>query len=377
MQIEERLLASLKQSEYAVLATVLDETFRGRRRLWSKAGLLGGLGAAWLDEAADTLVASLEPGAAWLRCRLTDPANSSNAITVMIEYFFPPDELIIFGGGYLSQALVGLGKQLNYRVTVLEDRPMFANRSLFPEADRIICDNFKRAVSGLSLGAWSSVVIMTRGHQHDMAILEALIERDIGYIGMVGSRRRAAITKQYFSERGIDPAYISRVHMPVGLAIGARTPAEIAVSIAAELIKERYEKASRILAAPAQPGVVLLDSGASDYTPRENMEIFDRIVQGDTNQGAVLAFIASTTGSTPRKAGAKMLLLADGGSAGTIGGGCVEGEVRRKAYEVRETRTAQMITYLLDNEAAAQQGMVCGGRMEILLLPVGRQSAEK
>lgn len=369
MQIEQQLLDSLMKCECAILATVLDGTCRGQRRVWSRGGIAGSLGMTWADRLADEIVSAIVPGNAWLRCRLT---AQKETVSVMIECFFPPEELILFGGGHLAQALAGLARQLNYKVIVLEDRPMFANRQLFPEADRIICDTFKTALSSLSFGPWSYVVIMTRGHRHDLEILDELIEKELGYIGMISSKRRAAIVKQHFAGKGIAAEHINRVHMPIGLAIGARTPAEIAVSIAAELIKERYNKACGFsLSGLEHAGVMLIDSGISDYTPRENIEILGQIISRGRQQDTVLAVVAATAGSTPRKTGAKMLLLADGSTVGTVGGGCVEGEIRRRSYEVRDSKVPQLVTYVLDNDIAAQEGMVCGGQMEILLLPAG------
>ncbi|MBP2650900.1 MAG: adhP [Firmicutes bacterium] len=373
MELYEQLLYYMKNGQAAVLATVLDGPYIGKRRLWSGAETIGTLGEPWLDERTKCLVAYLEANANWVRCKLEVPDRSGMAYTVMLESFFPPEELIIFGGGHLSQALVKIGVMLEYKVIVADDRPAFANRQMFPQADVILCDDFSSIIAKLSLGKWSNVVIMTRGHRHDVTILEKIIKKDLSYIGMIGSKRRTVIIKDYFQEQGIALEKISRVHMPIGLAIGARTPAEIAVSISAELIQERYRKVeANLFNTLQQDDIVLIDGGKVDYISQETIIILSQIKKCmSLNEKAVLATIIETKGSTPRKAGAKMLILSDGRTIGTIGGGCVEGEIRREAYSIKEENKAKVVTYVLDNDVAAQEGMVCGGRMEILLSAVG------
>lgn len=162
--------------------------------------------------------------------------------SLFIEPWTPPPRLIIAGAGHIGQAVSRLGGILDFEVTVVDDRLEYANRKRFPEAARIIVEDIGRAVEGQPLGRDAYLVIVTRGHARDADALRAAVRREAAYIGMIGSRRKVRLMRRLFLERGwATPRQWSRVHTPIGLPIGSQTVAEIAVSIAAELVKVRGE----------------------------------------------------------------------------------------------------------------------------------------
>jgi len=122
---------------------------------------------------------------------------------------------------------------------VIDDRPEFADPKRFPEAERVIRGRFDEVLADYPLDRTTYFVAVTRGHKHDEASLRSVIGRGAAYVGMIGSRRRARAVLQHLSEEGADAAAIAQVHTPVGLGIGAESPAEIAVSVMAEIILVR------------------------------------------------------------------------------------------------------------------------------------------
>ena len=152
----------------------------------------------------------------------------------------PPPRMIIFGGGHLALPLVEMASWCRFSVTVIDDRPEFSTRKRFPAADRVITAPMED-ISGLfapSLNLWH--VLITREHKHDYILLKQLLGTSYAYLGMIGSRRRTSKVKQRLIDEGFDREEIARLHSPIGLEIGAQTPAEIAVSIMAEIIAVRY-----------------------------------------------------------------------------------------------------------------------------------------
>jgi xanthine dehydrogenase accessory factor len=140
----------------------------------------------------------------------------------------------------------------DFRVVVIDDRPMFANLERFPDADQVLVEPFEMAFDKLQINPRSYVVIVTRGHLHDGVVLEQAVQTDAGYIGMIGSRRKIAVLYKDLMEKGIKKELLDRVHAPIGLHIHSETPAEIAISIMAELIKVRAENARAGTLKPVQ-----------------------------------------------------------------------------------------------------------------------------
>lgn len=162
---------------------------------------------------------------------------------LFLEPQFPWPQLVIAGAGHIGQAIAHLGSLLNFEVTVIDDRPEFANRKRFPESDSILVDNIGKAIRKFPINLDTYVVIVTRGHSFDAGALRECIGREAAYIGMIGSKRKVSLMRERFLEEGWATAeQFDRVHAPIGLDIGSKTVEEIAVSIAAELILVRQQR---------------------------------------------------------------------------------------------------------------------------------------
>lgn len=159
-----------------------------------------------------------------------------------LERLAAPERLILFGAGHISAALCPLAKGIGFRVTVTDDRPEFAHPSRFPRADKLVVLPFVEAVKEIRVLPADFVVIMTRGHLHDQEVLRQVLPLRPAYIGMIGSRRKREVIFRALQKEDLPGDLLQSVHTPIGLSIGAETPEEIAVSIAAELIQVRAEK---------------------------------------------------------------------------------------------------------------------------------------
>lgn len=156
---------------------------------------------------------------------------------LILEPLLPEPRLLIFGCGYVGQELAQMAQRLDLTTTVVDDRPVFAHLENFPLGVQVICDQFSRAIKQLKPGANDFVVIVTRGHTYDRNCLEELAGDDLKYIGLIGSKRRVLTLKAELVKAGVNPRWLAKLHAPIGLEIGAETPAEIAVSILAEIIQ--------------------------------------------------------------------------------------------------------------------------------------------
>jgi len=151
--------------------------------------------------------------------------------------------LVVFGGGHVGFHVARVARLAGFRVTVMDDRAEYANRDRFPGC-QVIAGPYHEVRSLVALSRDAFVVITTRGHEHDAVVLEQVLADPPRYVGMIGSRRKAALTLRALAARGVPADYLARVRSPVGLAIGADTPGEIAVSIVAQLVAERRGAAS-------------------------------------------------------------------------------------------------------------------------------------
>ncbi len=148
----------------------------------------------------------------------------------------------VFGAGHCGEKLVPVLGLAGFATVILDDRSEFAHRGRFPTADRVIVlDSFDQGMDGLPTDDDSYIVIVTRGHLHDRSVLAQALRTEAGYIGMIGSRKKIAAIYQALRDEGFSEADLARVHSPIGLEIGAETPGEIAISIAAELVQVRSE----------------------------------------------------------------------------------------------------------------------------------------
>jgi xanthine dehydrogenase accessory factor len=177
----------------------------------------------------------IEPGGELRQTtHLSDKANQ-----LFVDPLPGAQRLIIIGAGHVGQALADLGAMLGFHVVVIDDRAAFANRDRFPTAAEIIVRPFEKAIDSLKLDRNCYVVAVTRGHSFDEIALRTTLKQRPGYVGMIGSKRRVRATLDRIEADGVDRAVLEQVHAPIGLDIGAETPEEIAVSIMAEIIRER------------------------------------------------------------------------------------------------------------------------------------------
>lgn len=159
---------------------------------------------------------------------------------VYIEPLEPSPRLYIVGAGHVGQYLARMAHQAGFRVHVIDDREKFANADRFPDAAEIVVDDIPTWLGSARIPAGAYATVVTRGHQHDLSALRALLSRDLRYLGMIGSRAKVTRVYDALAGEGVPAAALARVHAPIGLDIGAVTPAEIAVSILSEIIAVRH-----------------------------------------------------------------------------------------------------------------------------------------
>ncbi|MDR0890244.1 MAG: xanthine dehydrogenase accessory protein XdhC [Oscillospiraceae bacterium] len=150
-------------------------------------------------------------------------------------------QVYVFGGGHVGRALVPILAGVEFRVTLVDNRPEFAIQENFPQAQRVVLGEYTNIGDKITIGSSDYVVIMTTGHQADFEVLQQVLPANPRYIGCIGSRAKIARTNERLAEAGFSPAQIARIHAPIGLSILAQTPGEIAISIAAEMIRCRAE----------------------------------------------------------------------------------------------------------------------------------------
>ena len=160
---------------------------------------------------------------------------------VLCETIKPFPQLVIAGAGHVGKALAHIGSLLDFEVTMIDDRPEFANQENIPDADHHIIEDIGKAMSELETGQDTYIVIVTRGHNHDAEALKPCIGSSAAYVGMIGSSHKVGIMKKRFMTEGWATAeQWSRIHTPIGLSIGSKSVQEIAISIAAQLVSVRH-----------------------------------------------------------------------------------------------------------------------------------------
>ncbi len=261
------------------------------------------------------------------------------------EWFQRRPKLIICGGGHVSMELAKMAALLEFDIKVIDDREEFAHKERFPQAEEVICASFDHLEEYLEFGAFYCVV--TRGHKDDFQCVKKILQKPYTYLGMIGSRLKVQKTFENLRAEGVSEEQINSICAPIGLPIKAVTPAEIAVSILAQMIQVKNET----------------------YTASASQQLLD------VENHGILCVIIHKTGSSPRGVGS-MMFVTEQGTIDSIGGGVVEFSVIKDAGELlklRRTGTEVMpVTkeYNLNNETSAALGMICGGSNEILFIPV-------
>ncbi len=250
LKLAQAILEAMAQNKAAALATVIESAGGlpvqpGVKVLFLTEGdPLGSLGSAALDKVlADKVVTAIEERSSRMVSVFSgqDPRSvgpeKMEGIEVFIEVFLPRPTLLVVGAGHIAVPLSKMAKLLEFEVIVLDDRASFANRERFPEADQVIAAGFEATLRRLSITRSTFIVLITRGHQHDVESLQEVIDSQAAYIGMIGSRRRVWAVYKLLHDGGMPIDKLKRIHAPIGLDIGAQTPAEIAASIMGEVVK--------------------------------------------------------------------------------------------------------------------------------------------
>jgi xanthine dehydrogenase accessory factor len=242
LRLAELLAEAVERREPVVLATLVATPDPARFPLGIRAVVWSGReeGVGRLPGGPRILERASRAMAEGRSCRISVPVEGGTGeAAVMLEVLAPPEELVIVGAGHIAVPLARMAKVLDFEVTVIDDRSAFANPARFPEADRVIAADIEKTVADLPIGPNTYLVLVTRGHTLDQAALMRVIHKPAAYFGMIGSQRRVRAVLDHLRRMGVAAEHIQRVHAPIGLRIGAETPAEIATSILAELVAVR------------------------------------------------------------------------------------------------------------------------------------------
>ena len=244
---------ALERGERVALVTIVRTTGSTPQRVGAKmlvyadGRIVGTIGGGCYEHAAAgtarETIASRQPTLA--KYELADDLAQETGLIcggqmeVFIEPLEPAPGLYIIGAGHGAWHLARVAGEVGFRIHVVDDREKFANAERFPGAD-VIVDAIPGWLARADLQPSAHAVIVTRGHRHDLEALRALAPRDLAYLGLIGSRAKVARLFEALAAEGVAPERLARVHAPIGLDIGAVTPAEIAVAIVAELVAVRY-----------------------------------------------------------------------------------------------------------------------------------------
>jgi xanthine dehydrogenase accessory factor len=174
---------------------------------------------------------------------------------VFLEVFGHSRQLLIVGAGHIGQKLAEMARALDFRVVVVDERADMVTEGRFPEANELICASPSDVANRVSIGPGTMIVIVTHGHLHDKAALAAVVDSPAAYIGMIGSRSKVRAVMAELRSEGADPALLDKVHAPIGLDLGGQRPAEIALSILAEIVADQYGGSGRPMKGPVSPAV--------------------------------------------------------------------------------------------------------------------------
>ena len=262
--------------------------------------------------------------------------NEQDVSMLREEWFCPQPKLFICGGGHVAKEVAALAAHLDFSVTVMDDRSDLANRERFPTAEAVICDSYDNL--GKYLEPDTYYVVVTPDHKADLQCVSTILPTAYRYLGMIGSRKKVAATFENLRIAGFSEEQIRSIFAPIGLAIGAVTPAEIAFSILAQIIQEKN---------------------------RQHVASADRSLLEVTESG-VLCVITEKHGSAPRGVGSMMFVGKDS-VLGSIGGG--EPEYRAISH-ARENPGFSVKELVLNNRASNGLDMICGGTVTVAFIPV-------
>jgi xanthine dehydrogenase accessory factor len=249
------IVAAVRAGAPLAVATVVagPGEVSARRVIWAdqdrpSSGALGS--GDRLDEAVDDDARGMiAQGTTGVRRYGPDGERRLDDLSVFVQSFTPPPQMLVFGAIDFAAAVARAGKFLGYRVTVCDARPVFATASRFPDADEVVTDWPHRYLAGIDTDARTVICVLTHDPKFDVPLLEVALRRPAAYIGAMGSRRTHEDRLARLREAGLTAGELARLRSPIGLDLGARTPEETAVAIAAELIQLRWGGSGRPLTA--------------------------------------------------------------------------------------------------------------------------------
>lgn len=331
-------LTELDMKKRNRIATVIEGSHVGKKAIYIDGGLY--------DSQGDVEFFTSIPDEAILSEKAT--VLESGGERIFLESVKPNPHMVICGGGHISIPVIKMAKMLDFKVTVLEDRPMFADNARKAGADQVICNAFEKGLATIAGDQNTYFVIVTRGHRYDVECLEYILKKPHAYIGMIGSKKRVHSVKELMEEKGFERELIDSIYSPIGLRIGAETPAEIAVSIMAEIVQVKNK-----------------EKGTVGFTT----ELFQYLKTDwkQTKFPVAIVTIISRKGSAPRGIGTKMLVVRTGQMIGTIGGGCAESAIQQQAIQCMEKGQSKLVCVDMTGREAEDDGMVCGGIIEVFI----------
>jgi xanthine dehydrogenase accessory factor len=243
------IAASVEADEPVATATIVRGPHSvGRHLVVREGGREGSLGTSRLDDTvgADVL-GMLESGTTGFLHYGAQGERLGTELEVFVQSFSPAPRMYVFGAIDFSAALCRAGKLLGFHVTVVDAREVFATRKRFPDADEVVVDWPHRWLSSAPVDARTVICVLTHDPKFDVPALKAAVATNAAYIGAMGSRRTHEDRTVRLKEAGLTDEEIARIHSPIGLDLGARTPEETAISIAAEIIQDRWGGTGRRL----------------------------------------------------------------------------------------------------------------------------------
>ena len=242
------LEATQKGRSYA-FATIVEATLKGTPRKTGAKMIVFDDGSSW-----GTIGGGRNEKAAIAQCLKAIATKKSSSVTynyfgregesvcggqmkVFFEPFAPKVHLVICGAGHIALPLSAIGKMLGFKVTIIDDRKEFANKKRFPHVDQVILGNHAKEVSKVSINQSTYVAIVTQGNEYDFECLKAVVKSQAGYIGVISSQPKRVKFLGRLKKMGIEQKFLKNIKIPMGVDIGAQTPEEIAISIAAEMVK--------------------------------------------------------------------------------------------------------------------------------------------
>jgi xanthine dehydrogenase accessory factor len=283
-----------------------------------------------------------QAGESTLRPDLTQRGcQTVEGVRCYVEEYAPPPLLTIVGAGHVGTAVAHVASFVGFEVMVIDPREELLDPARFPAGTVLRAAPYEDLSPALPQ-APCYYLVTTSGHLGDYASVAQLLRRPNFFLGMLGSRRKSALVRQWLQRDGFTPAEIEPLHAPVGLDLGDETPEEIAISIVGQLISVR-------------------SGHSATHLPSDLMaQLSDPACQG------VLVTVISKKGSTPRGPGSKLLVRRDGTCCGTVGGGIVEYE------SIELARTLRSFTTRTFHSGSGEAGvMACGGSVEVMFQVVG------